>query len=389
MLRVGTADTEVKLSDPLGAEVEAIAKQANDVYAGKGGTPQVRVDFWGEMRQAADQQCQEAARELRVYSDTLRQEVLLRLGEALFGELGSRSILELKQLLAEVQAGTAAEWATLDSRRAAHEKRLGHGLAGPNSEAALRELVTMEADRYGEAIKLSRQDRSKTAVCLRGLASGFVRRMAARFELAMRLVDRLPLHAHYRQLPGDENEEVPRPSIKRRMRQLQTGVMADLSGETLPEKYWQGLPLNELRAALLPADKEGNATSSASWPPDYELSGLAPEALETDLMPAVASFRSPVHRRLFEARNMHYQRYKAEFLREVGCRRDALAMREEREQAGQQRWKTMIRQVQGGAGPVEALDVEVRQETPEPPPPSAPAAKAPPTKEKPKAKAKK
>jgi len=249
--------------------------------------------------------------------------------------------------------------------------------------------VREEADRYTEAIKLSRQDKSKTAVCLRGLATGFVRCMAARFELAIKLVDRLPLHAHYRQLPGDENEEVPRPSIKRRMRQLQTGVMADPSGETLTEKSWQGLPLNELRAALLCSDKEGNARSSASWPPDYELSGLTPETLQTELMPAVASFRSPVHRRLFEARNVHYQRYKAEFFREVGCRRDALAMREVREQAGQQRWKTMVRQVQGGAGPVEALDVEVRQETPEQPPPAAPAAKSPPTKEKPKAKAKK
>merc|ERR1712129_474757 len=92
--------------------------------------------------------------------------------------------------------------------------------------------------------------------------------------------------------------------------------------------------------------------------------------------------------------NVQYQRSKAEFLREAGYRRDALAIREEREQAGQQRWKTMVRQVQGGAGPVEALDVEGRQETPEQPPPAAPAtkaaaAKAPPTKEKPKAKAKK
>jgi len=177
------------------------------------------------------------------------------------------------------------------------------------------------------------------AACLRGACNAYVRRLSATFETAIRLVDTLPLHTHFAALPGDEHAENPRMSIKRRMRHLQNGTNLDQWGDGLPERTWAGLPRYELRARLL----------GGAWPADEDLSNAAEETLQ-EQTEGVKSFRSPLHKTLFETRGRFYDRYRAAFQDEVARRDAELIARSEREEVGRRSWQSMVRQLQGDSG---------------------------------------
>merc|ERR1711879_68402 len=80
----------------------------------------------------------------------------------------------------------------------------------------------------------------------------------------------------------------------------------------------------------------------------------------TELTPSVASFRSPVHKKMFERRSHYYAQYKAAFACEVKRFDSELAGREEKETAGQRNWLSMIAQLKGET---ESVDEPVEQET--------------------------
>merc|ERR1712007_141020 len=130
--------------------------------------------------------------------------------------------------------------------------------------------------------------------------------------------DALPLRSHFASLPGDEQVEPPRMSIKRRMRRLQSNTSVDQHGDGLPERQWEGVPQHELRGLL----------RGAEWPADSEFADATPEVM-MELTPTVASFRSPVHKKLFERRAFYYNQYREAFVSEVQRRSAELAERED------------------------------------------------------------
>jgi len=310
--------------------------------------------FLTEMQQSAEHARQEAARGVREWSDTLRETTLLNLGDAVFGELTTRSVSDLRRQARDVQAATLGAWADSDAKRAKHEQTLSPGLSNPNAEKKLRELIESEASRHKTAIVLAKEDRSRMAECLRERGDAFVKRLSARFEAAIRLIDALPLHSHFGTLPGDEAVEPPRMSIKRRMRHLQNNTSVDQWGDGLPERQWMGIPRHELRAEL----------RGSEWPVDSELADATPEML-AELTPTLASFRSPVHRTLFERRNFYYDRYRQEFVAEVRQRSAEFAAREENEQVGQRNWQSMVKQLNGDVSSVEVDDPEEKADADE------------------------
>jgi len=331
-------------------EVQSIVKASHEIYASRdGGTPEFMNTFLSEMQTSAERARQEAARGVREWSDKLRDDTLLRLGDALFGELTARSVAGLFQRTRSVHEKTMASWAEKDSQRALHEQRLSPRLSNPNAETELLDLIDKEAQRYKSAILLTREDRGAMASCLRAFGDLYVQRLAARFEAAIRLLDSVPLHGHFGNLPGDEQVEPPRMSIKRRMRHLKAGhASVDEWGDGLPERTWAGIPRYELRGTL----------RGSEWPEDPDLAEATEEVL-AELSPNVESYRSPVHRTLSERRFHYYARFKEEFLAEVSNRNARISAREEKERVGQRNWLSMVKQLNGD---VEIPDIDAELE---------------------------
>lgn len=284
----------------------------------------------------------EAIVSVRERGDTLRESTLLDMGDALFGELTTRSLRELYDSTGKEHERSAEDWVQKDKMRLKHEKQLSPDLANPNYEEDLRRLMDAEAKRHQEATELMAQDFQNFGGCLRKQADKFVERLAANFEAAVRLLDALPLHRHFKALPGDEQIEAPRISIKRRLRRIQNGADLD-QGEELPKRTWDGLPLYELRRLL-----EGG-----EWPEDPTFADASPEKLAKS-SPAVVSFRSPVHKKLFERRTCYYKQFQAEFTAEVNRRLTELNARKAKVTAGQKNWRSMIIQLKGEADNNEA-----------------------------------
>merc|ERR1712194_706462 len=184
------------------------------------------------------------------------------------------------------------------------------------------------------------------------------------------LVDAIPLNAHFKSLPGDDQVEPARISLKRRMRRIgkgtESGAIVEHAGP-LPEKSWKGLPRYELALLLQrPEDAEGNG-----WPRDEELGAIPLEEATQTLTSAMTSFRSPAHKKVHQRREFHYRRYLQEFKAEVQLRGGELAAVDDKEKDNQRTWQFMVKHLRGDneAPPVEE----------EPPPPAVvedPKAKA-------------
>jgi hypothetical protein len=346
-------------ADPFNKEIEAIKKEAHDTYAGKGGTPDFMTTFLKEMESSADRARQEIALSVRERSEFLRDEILLDLGDAVYGELFSRSLRELFRDLRQVQEKMNAAWEELNNRRANHEKRLGPRLSNPNAEKELQQLIEEEANRYKAALEQMKDDRIQIVTCFRNHADLFRTRLVAAFEATFKIVDAVPLTPHFSPLPGDETVEPARMSIKRRMRRLQKGESVDQNPDMLPSRTWPGVPLHELRGTL----------KGKEWPKDKQLVEVADLA---EPSPELPSFRSATHKKLFERRNFYYTDYKNEFSREVTNRAMELSTREAKEQAGQVNWTSMVYQLNPEAV---IPEVKLEEEEEEPPPVEEPKGK--------------
>lgn len=226
-------------ADAFNAEIESIKKEANDAYTGKGGTPDYMQVFLREMEVSANRARQEIALGVREQGEILREETLLELGDAIYGEVCARTSRELFKALSEVQDKMAHAWQELNSRRAKHEKLLAPRLSNPNAEQELQNLIEEEANRYKAALMQLREDRKEVVTCFRQRANLFVTRLASASDAAFHLVDALPLFRHFAALPGDEQVEPARMSIKRRMRRFQKGEGVDQNPEHLPKRSWE------------------------------------------------------------------------------------------------------------------------------------------------------
>merc|ERR1719171_692589 len=191
------------------------------------------------MKDSAERARQGNSLFIREQCDKLREETLLQVGDAVFGELAYRAIFEIQTKGELFHTDMTNSWGTFDHRREVHAKR-------------------------------------------------FCNMLHSDFEALVRLVDMIPLHNHFAPLPGDECIEQPRLSMKRRMRKEQSDITEiDQSGEALPSREWQGFPQYELRSMLM----------GEGWPEDKELAELEPKQLKA-FTPTIPSVRSPVHKSL-------------------------------------------------------------------------------------------
>merc|ERR1719271_1669796 len=171
---------------------------------------------------------------------------------------------------------------------------------------------------------------------------------ASSFEVLIRLVDRIPLRTHFERIEGDDTVEVARMSLKRLMRKKYTGHegAVDQSGEALPARTWEILPVSALELApewAGVAEEPGSPTSPAGQP---EGTKEVPSAAEDvgELLD-VESFRSPVHKALFKQRNHFFDAYAAAFRATSLRRLEQLRAVRMKEEVGDQNWKSMLTQL--------------------------------------------
>lgn len=105
----------------------------------------------------------------------------------------------------------------------------------------------------------------------------------------------------------------------------------------LPERQWTGVPKYELRAMLV----------GSKWPEDEMLPEEEFDQKKLELTETLKSFRSPVHRKIIKGRLECYERYKQSFIAEVQRRSTEMSLREAKEEAGERKWQSMIRQLSG------------------------------------------
>ncbi|CAK8993855.1 unnamed protein product [Durusdinium trenchii] len=347
-------------SEKFNDEIQLVIKASHEAYAGQaGGTPEFMQKFLSDMQVSCEHARQEDCRALRDWGDQLREETLMQLGEQLFSELTARALVALAKSAQEAQQQTVQLWIESDKKRALHEQRLSPRLADANKSAELEALVQAEEQRHQEATQTCQQDRERMALVLRRSCESFVCRLTTVAEVSIRLLDLLPLHSHFGSLPGDEKVEPPRMSIKRRMRRLnredeapEPVPKAAAKGKAaakpppeepkekdagLPERQWTGVPKYELRAMLV----------GSKWPEDEMLPEEEFDQKKLELTETLKSFRSPVHRKIIEGRLECYERYKQSFIAEVQRRSTEMSLREAKEEAGERKWQSMIRQLSG------------------------------------------
>eukprot|EP00392_Amoebophrya_sp_AT5.2_P001937 g1942.t1 len=357
----------------------AIAKvdqAGRDAY--KSGLPDFMAKFLEDMKVATESHRQKNCFELREKCRSMRETILLEVGPAAFGDLLERALEELKQSVIALSKKMTAATAALDERRLGHEQRLTPSLANPNNARILQKLKDDEALRYKDAGETLNRFKLQFSNILHRESVSFLHRLTLTFQTLVRTLDALPLATHFNPLPGDENVQMERMSIKRRKRRVAQGhdkaTPIEIDDEKLPPRTWEGVKTNlwELEGGFWTPENEhlagrikdpaGSAPASLTFtPPSGEdvitvpsFSGDRPfPQLQAQLLgsadsPAIDSFRTPVHKILFRRRNDAYAQYETVFRKEVLDIGTILEDRFAKEDAGEANWQNMCHQLVSG-----------------------------------------
>jgi hypothetical protein len=372
-----TIPTELPIDEQIKAIDEDARKHDYDIAGG--GVPQFMLSFLENMKTSAEAFRQEKVRQLRAVCVKLRTETMVQMARTVFANM-----LENRKTLLEQRAEEAAEKVRrvlkqTDSLRKQNEKNLTPSMANPNYAKQLAELCAQEEERYNYALDNIHDNWKERADLLRHERGCTIREFSSTFEVLIRLVDRIPLKPHFEKLEGDDAVEIARMSLKRLLRkkmesqlgtpqaqkewrqQMMKGEEAtkfaevlashsgavDQSGEALPPREWECLPVDSLvmqpewnlaeeedeNPDEDPAERDKRAGSA-----DHELEAFAP----------VMSFRSPVHKALFKERNACFAMYSKAFRAVAQQCLDELKSAKTKEEVGEKNWQSMLMQLTKG-----------------------------------------
>ncbi|CAD7957798.1 unnamed protein product [Amoebophrya sp. A120] len=377
----------IPTSDLFTPGIAKVDQAGKDAY--KSGLPDFMAKFLADMKVSTESHRQKNCRELREKCRLLRDEVLLQVGPSAFGDLLERQLESCKQAIIKLskQMGKAA--ALLEERRLSHEQRLTPSLANPNNARILQKLKDDEALRYKDACESLNRFKLEFANTLQREAVAFLHKLVLLFQTLVRVLDAVPMPTHFNPLPGDENVQKERMSIKRRKRRVFAGHEGpiEVDDEKLPPRTWEGVATNlwqldygeffavenEFLQARIsdPAGAPASLTytdaekqieiavpsfSAAATTPVEEGSVLQPEPqpfpadslLQHGISPSIESFRTDVHKSLFRKRNSVYEEFKVYFQKEVRDVGTVLKEKLEKEHAGEANWQNMCQQLVSG-----------------------------------------
>jgi len=370
----------IPTESPIDEQIKAIDEEArkHDYDIAGGGVPQFMLSFLENMKTSAEAFRQEKARQLRAVCVKLRTETMVQMARSVFSNLLDNRRTRLEQRAEEAAEKVRKVLKHTDALRKQNEKNLTPSMANPNYAKQLAELCAQEEERYNYALDNIHDNWKERADLLRHERGCTIREFSSTFEVLIRLVDRIPLKPHFEKLEGDDAVEIARMSLKRLLRkkmesqlgtpqdqkewrqQMMKGEEAtkfaevlashsgavDQSGEALPPREWECLPVDSLvmqpewnladeegEEGEDPAEREARAGSA-----DHELEAFAP----------VMSFRSPVHKALFKERNACFEMYSKAFRAVAQQCLDELKSAKTKEEVGEKNWQSMLMQLTKG-----------------------------------------
>lgn len=362
----------------LEVEKAAIAKYPPGGKDYPSGLPDFMKSFLERMKASAESHRQANCEDLRELIEQARGDHLLSLGPYVFKELVGRGKQELRDKVSELTRHLAKILKESDTLRLEHEKRLTPSLANPNYKKQLDALCNAEDERHAEAVRVIEEHKTQFAELLQGEAKRIACNMHCTFDEAITIIDALPMGTHYNPLPGDEALQEARMSIKRRKRRVYAGHVGPIviDHEVLPPRTWEGLPAElwklpgefwdgtwtsvesdeaaeaaaaEAAAAAAAKDKKGGKGAVEAAPVTVSKEEKLQKALDgsAKFYPDVPSFKSPVHKRTFRARNRVYTDYEKEFEKQLAEVTKNLKARLAKENVGDENWHHMTRQLLG------------------------------------------
>lgn len=185
------------------AGVSKVEEQGKAHYGGN--LPDFMAVFLQKMKVAAEAHRLSNGRELRELCSKLRDVDLLKLADAVCGELSNRCIEEMNEDVKTLKQQLKKSILYYDGKRAEHEKRLTPSLANPNYARVLQLLKEAEAKRHEDSVSALEQYKILFANLLQRHACGYVHRLFLTFRAIVVIVDALPLATHFNPLPGDES----------------------------------------------------------------------------------------------------------------------------------------------------------------------------------------
>jgi hypothetical protein len=347
---------------PLDQQIFSIDDEARKHDYQMGGVvPEFMLKFLENMKTSAEAYRQERVRELRNLCVKLRTQTMVNMAKTVF-----QNLYEIRKNALESRTSEASEKVKrvlkhTDAQRQQNEKALTPSMANPNFAQALAELCEMEDERYQNALDSIESNWKDMSELLRQERGFAIREFSSTFEVLVRLVDRIPLKPHFEKLDGDDKVEIARMSLKRLLRKKMkehegsersfVDVLAapsnpvDQSGEALPPRTWECLPVDSLAMA-----REWDTDYDASNPEHRETrTGSAEEDLE-NFTNGVESFRSPVHKALFKERNSFFEMYSRAFRQTAQHRLEELKNAKMKEEVNDKNWQSMLMQLTKGEG---------------------------------------
>lgn len=297
--------------------------------------PHFMVSSLASMEASAEKNRLEMCKDLRGACDQLRGDTAIACIRQVYNDLETRFVESLVGRLMEKENEFRNKFARSKILRQQHESEMRPSLANPQCAHLLADLRARETIRHTTMLSDIEAIHQDFKSILWHEADLFLRSAHASMEAHCAVMDTIPLWPHFISLPGDEQLEQPRMSIKRLQRRRDTGAVGpiDQTGHTLPKRSWQGMPASLLQlhgswfASVLCKDDDNETVQGQSV---------------SDDTPSVDSFRSSAHKATFAARNCAFESFVDVFQARQRQLVTLVHSKLSWEQAGQKHWEHMM-----------------------------------------------
>lgn len=157
--------------------VEAASKQQFN-----NNLPEFMITALESMKNSAENNRQQMCDQLRIISETLRDDLMLSAASALFTDTFERAAESLRLAIESAEKPFKAALKEASEKRKAHEGELRPSLANPNSAGLLKDLREREAARHEAAMEAIGVCEEKVALILKEEPRKYLKSFAAHFE---------------------------------------------------------------------------------------------------------------------------------------------------------------------------------------------------------------
>eukprot|EP00743_Colponemidia_sp_Colp-15_P005768 GILK01006200.1.p1 GENE.GILK01006200.1~~GILK01006200.1.p1 ORF type:complete len:1564 (+),score=342.38 GILK01006200.1:44-4693(+) len=348
--------------------------------ADKAELPEFMTSYLESLRTQVQSFRESSARELRKLVQDI-QELLRTVPGVIFEDIMHRCQHTVSANTTFIHAEFERQHEQLEQQRLQHRTSLRPGLANPNNSGQLQELCQLEAQRGEASIQLIKNTLTQLTLChndqVNLFSNGILNASLSLFTAA----DAMLAASDFIKLPGDEEVDVPRKSVKHLLRatHLPDPVTAAPTSTNAPaaaqkataakesktsvskgstqaptntlllnihsavigptadrfsKRSWPGLSLSDLRAVFIPAQQQNSPVVTAAGPGN--------ETTSPAMSASITSYSTPVHKQVAIQRQAVWQSYKQYVYVAMTEIKTKFTQHEEAELLWQKNWLQML-----------------------------------------------